>query len=150
MTRKENVKPVFRHWNNFTGKMLLKTVAKEIFSSFFFLIHVENLQYLENNVCVLLHSYLQACQKTIERSKQRHLEDVCVYWIQCSKCRTITITPSQFDSSCVFAELKLVKMSSFSAVFLIRRSQSIIDSSYYRSATGIPDSTPLTVRAVLA
>lgn len=130
--------------------MLLKTVLRENFCSFFFLIHIENLQHLQNNVSVLLHSYLWACQKTIERRKQRHLEHVCVHWSQCLKYRTIAITPSHFDSAHFFTELKLVMMSSFFAVFLIRGSQSIIDSSYYSSATGIPDSTSLTVHTILA
>jgi len=35
MTRKENVKPMIRVYNNFAWKMLLKTVVKENFSSFF-------------------------------------------------------------------------------------------------------------------
>lgn len=61
------------------------------------------------------------------------MEDVYVDLSQSLKFRTTTITPSQLDIAHFFTELKLVIMSHFSAVFLIRRSQSMIDSSYYSS-----------------
>lgn len=71
-------------------------------------------------------------------------EDVCLDCSQCLKYRTTTITPSQFNRGHFFTEIKPVIMPSFYAVFLIIRPQSVIDSSYYSSATGILDSTSLT------